>query len=121
MGASAALSGLLAAAIPAAFSAGWEGSPGMLQLAGFLVAGVSIWLIAAGENAEAKPADRSTFWLAVIGGVGFGIYFTALKVAAAKTGLVWPLATCRMGSISVCSLMLVGMSLRGKKVWGRRR
>jgi uncharacterized membrane protein len=121
MGASAALSGLLAAAIPAAFSAGWEGSPGLLQLGGFLVAGVSIWLIAAGENAEAKPADRSTFWLAMIGGVGFGIYFTALKVAAAKTGLIWPLATCRMGSIGVCALILAGMSLGSKKGGGQAR
>jgi drug/metabolite transporter (DMT)-like permease len=78
------------------------------------VAGAAIWLIAAGENAEAKPADRGTFWLAVIGGVGFGIYFTALKLAAAKTGVIWPLATCRMGSLTVCSLMLVGMSFGGK-------
>ncbi len=114
MGASAALSGLLAAAIPAVFSAEAEGSPGVLRLVGFVVAGAAIWLIAAGENAEAKPADRGTFWLAVIGGVGFGIYFTALKLAAAKTGVIWPLATCRMGSLTVCSLMLVGMSLRAK-------
>ncbi|WP_260736702.1 EamA family transporter [Tunturiibacter lichenicola] len=114
MGASAALSGLLAAAIPAAFSAQAEGSPGLLRLIGFVVAGAAIWLIAAGENAEAKPADRGTFWLAVIGGVGFGIYFTALKLAAAKTGVIWPLATCRMGSLTVCSLMLVGMSFRAK-------
>jgi len=112
MGASAALSGLLAAAIPAVFSAEAEGSPGVLRLVGFVVAGAAIWLIAAGENAEAKPADRGTFWLAVIGGVGFGIYFTALKLAAAKTGVIWPLATCRMGSLTVCSLMLAGMSLR---------
>jgi drug/metabolite transporter (DMT)-like permease len=114
MGASAALSGLLAAAIPAVFSAEAEGSPGMLRLVGFVVAGAAIWLIAAGENAEAKPADRGTFWLAVIGGVGFGIYFTALKLAAAKTGVIWPLVTCRMGSLTVCSLMLAGMSFRGK-------
>ena len=114
MGASAALSGLLAAAIPAVFSAEAEGSPGVLRLVGFLVAGAAIWLIAAGENAEAKPADRGTFWLAVIGGVGFGIYFTALKVAAAKTGVIWPLATCRIGSLAVCSLMLAVISLKAK-------
>jgi drug/metabolite transporter (DMT)-like permease len=71
-------------------------------------------LIAAGENAEAKPADRGTFWLAVVAGVGFGVYFTALKVAAATTGVIWPIATARMGSLSVCSLILVGMSLRTK-------
>src|ERR1700722_3011651 len=39
MGASAALSGLLAAAIPAGVSAGMEGSPGVLRVLGFVVAG----------------------------------------------------------------------------------
>jgi drug/metabolite transporter (DMT)-like permease len=112
MGASAALSGLLAAAIPAAVSAGIEGSPGLLQVAGFVVAGVAIWLIAAGENPEAKTADRGTIWLAVVGGVGFGVYFVALRMAGAA-GVVWPLATARMGSLAVSSLLVVGISLRG--------
>ena len=111
MGASAALSGLLAAAIPAAVSAWQEGSPGILHLAGFLVAGAAIWLIAAGENPEAKPADRGTVWLALAGGVGFGIYFVALKFAE-TAGIIWPMATARMGSLTVCSLLLAGMSLR---------
>lgn len=111
MGASAAVSGLLAAAIPSAFSSLWEGSPGLLRMAGFVVAGSAIWLIAAGPNPEAKPTDRGTFWLAFVGGVGFGIYFTGLKLAAATTGVIWPLVTCRMGSLAVCSLMLVGSAL----------
>jgi drug/metabolite transporter (DMT)-like permease len=112
MGASAALSGLLAAAIPAVVSAVAEGSPGLLRIGGFAVAGVSIWMIAAGPNEEATPASAGTFWLAVAGGVGFGVYFVALKLASA-TGVVWPLATARMGSLSVCALMTVGMALRG--------
>jgi drug/metabolite transporter (DMT)-like permease len=111
MGASAALSGLLAAAIPAAVSASAEGSPGLLRLVGFVVAGAAIWLIAAGPNPEAKAADRGTVWLAVAGGVGFGVYFVALKFAG-SAGVIWPLATARIGSLSVCSLLLVGMSLR---------
>jgi uncharacterized membrane protein len=111
MGASAALSGLLAAAIPAAVSAGAEGSPGMLRLVGFVVAGVAIWLIAAGPNPEAKTADRGTVWLAAVGGVGFGVYFVALKFAG-SAGVVWPLATCRIGSLTVCSLLLAAMTLR---------
>jgi drug/metabolite transporter (DMT)-like permease len=113
MGASAALSGLLAAAIPAAVSAGAEGSPGLLRLVGFLVAGAAIWLIAAGPNPEAKTADRGTVWLAVIGGVGFGIYFVALKFAG-SAGVIWPLATARIGSLTVCALLVAGMSLRAK-------
>jgi drug/metabolite transporter (DMT)-like permease len=113
MGASAALSGLLAAAIPAVVSGVAEGSPGLLRMVGFAVAGVAIWMIAAGPNAEATPADRGTFWLAVAGGVGFGVYFVALKLAG-STGVIWPLATARMGSLGVCSLMLAGMALRRK-------
>jgi drug/metabolite transporter (DMT)-like permease len=113
MGASAALSGLLAAAIPAAVSAGAEGSPGLLRLGGFLVAGAAIWLIAAGPNPEAKTADRGTVWLAVVGGVGFGVYFVALKFAG-SAGVIWPLATCRMGSLTVCSLLVAGMALKAK-------
>src|ERR1700723_2325137 len=111
MGASAALSGLLAAGIPAAVSVGSEGSPGWLRLMGFVVAGVAIWLIAAGPNPEATPADRGTVWLAVVGGVGFGIYFVALKFAG-SAGVIWPLATARMGSLVVCSVLVAGMSLR---------
>jgi drug/metabolite transporter (DMT)-like permease len=113
MGASAALSGLLAAAIPAAVSASAEGSPGLMRLVGFVVAGMAIWLIAAGPNPEATPADRGTVWLAVAGGVGFGVYFVALKFAG-SAGVIWPLATARMGSLAVCSLLVGGMSLQAK-------
>lgn len=113
MGASAALSGLLAAAIPAAVSIASEGSPGLLRVFGFLVAGGAIWLIAAGPNAEAKSADVGTIWLAVAAGVGFGIYFVSLKMAGVA-GVVWPMATARIGSLSICSLMLLGLSSSSK-------
>jgi drug/metabolite transporter (DMT)-like permease len=109
MGASAAVSGLLAAAIPAAVSAFSEGSPGLLRMVGFAVAGAAIWMIAAGPNAEATPADKATFWLAMAGGVGFGVYFVALKLSG-TTGVFWPLATARMGSLGICSLMLAVVS-----------
>jgi drug/metabolite transporter (DMT)-like permease len=111
MGASAAVSGLLAAAIPAAVSMTLEGSPGWLPIAGFVVAGWAIWLIAAGPNPEAKAADRGTVWLSMAAGAGFGLYFVALKLAGAA-GVIWPMATARMGSLSVCSLLLAGLSLR---------
>ncbi len=113
MGASAALSGLLAAAIPAAVSIASEGSPGLLHIVGFLVAGGAIWLIAAGPNAEAKSADMGTIWLAVVAGIGFGIYFVSLKMAGVA-GVVWPMVTARIGSLSVCSVMLLGLSLSSK-------
>jgi len=110
MGASAALSGLLAAALPAALTLWQDGSPGVRPLIGFVVAGAAIWLIAAGPAADgsASGAARETMVLALLAGVGFGVYFVALKMAN-PAGVVWPMATARIGSLSVCSLLLLGL------------
>jgi drug/metabolite transporter (DMT)-like permease len=113
MGASAAISGLLAAAIPAAVSISQEGSPGLLRITGFAIAGIAIWMIAAGPNPEGgdlAKSQSSTLVLAVIAGIGFGIYFVALKYAG-HAGLVWPMATARIGSLTTCSLVLLTVTL----------
>lgn len=114
MGAAAAVSGLLAAAIPALFAIASEGSPGNLHLAGFAVAGIAIWMVAASptgvlESSIVKAAG-STMLLAIVAGAGFGLYFIALKHAA-EAGVVWPMATARMGSITTCSLFVLCLSL----------
>lgn len=113
MGASAALSGLLAAAIPALVSAVEEGWPGWMRISGFALAGVAIWMIAVGPDEPEIPADSSTLWLAVAAGVGFGLYFVALRMAGTG-GVIWPMATARMGSLTTCSLLLGGTLLLGK-------
>ncbi len=110
MGASAAISGLLAAAIPAVVSGLTEGTPGLRRLIGFLVAGLAIWLIAAGDS---EREQASTMWLAIGAGAGFGLYFVALRYAGAS-GLIWPMATARMGSITTCALILLMLLARGK-------
>lgn len=116
MGASAAVSGLLAAAIPAAVAIWLDGSPGMKPLIGFAVAGLAIWLIAAGPADEG--AASSTMWLAVGAGIGFGVYFVALKMAG-PAGVIWPMATARMGSLTTCSLLFLGLRVAPGK-GGRR-
>jgi len=107
MGASAAISGVLAAAIPALVSMIADSAPGWRKGMGFLVAGAAIWMIAAGDSAHEQA---STTWLAIGAGAGFGFYFVALKYAGAG-GLIWPMATARKGSISTCALIL--LALRG--------
>lgn len=107
MGASAAISGVLAAAIPAMVSMAADGAPGWRKGVGFMVAAAAIWMIAAGDAAH---EDASTTWLAIGAGAGFGIYFVALKYAGAG-GVIWPMATARIGSLSVCILIL--LALRG--------
>jgi len=118
MGASAAISGLLAAAVPAAFAIASDGSPGALRLIGFLIAGIAIWMVAAAptgvlEHPTTAPAS-STMLLAIIAGAGFGLYFIALKMAGAA-GIAWPMATARMGSITTCSLLLLILSFTGTR------
>ena len=115
MGAPAAISGLLSAAVPAIVSIIAEGSPGLTHVAGFLIAGVAIWMVSAaptGVLEETRP-KTSTIVLAVISGAGFGVYFVALKMAGAA-GVVWPMATARMGSITTCLLLAIvlGVSTR---------
>ena len=103
MGASAAVSGVLAAAIPAIVSSFTEGSPGPRRLLGFAIAAAAIWLIAAGPG---QKEARSTTVLAIAAGAGFGFYFTALKLAS-PAGLLWPMANARMGSLTTCALLLL--------------
>ena len=111
MGTSAAVSGLLAAAIPTALTLWQQGPPGASPLLGFAVAGMAIWLIAAGP---ASAAGRETALLAMVAGVGFGFYFVALKMAG-PAGVVWPMATARIGSLATCSLLLLATLLRPAK------
>jgi drug/metabolite transporter (DMT)-like permease len=120
MGVSAAISGLLAAAIPSVVASVSEGSPGLRRIFGFCVAGVAIWLIAAGPGGGGSEAreDRSTAVLAVLAGAGFGVYFVALKMAG-PAGVIWPMANARMGSLSTCAVWAVGLELFGSKA-GRK-
>ena len=112
MGVSAAISGILAAAIPAAVSSWMEGAPAPLRLAGFVLAAVAIWAIAAGES---KHEDRSTFWLAIVGGVGFGFYFVGLRMAN-PLGVLMPIALARAASVFVCGALAAALwLLKGRR------
>jgi drug/metabolite transporter (DMT)-like permease len=122
MGGSAALSGLLAAAIPAAVSSVLEGIPTSLRIGGFVLAMAAIWLIAAGPSPESEHAvdgsdpsesSRATLVLALIGGIGFGIYFVALRLAN-PLGVVEPMAVARAASLVTCALLLVVVSVRAR-------
>jgi drug/metabolite transporter (DMT)-like permease len=118
IGAAAAISGLLAAAVPAVLTIASEGSPGTLHLAGFAVAGIAIWMVAAAPTgvleAPALKPSPSTLLLAIVAGAGFGLYFVAVKHAGAA-GILWPMATARMGSITTCSLFALVMAMTNRK------
>ena len=117
MGAAAAISGLLAAAIPALVSALIEGAPGWRHAGGFAIAGVAIWLIGGGST---QPGERTAALLAIAAGAGFGLYFVALRFAS-PAGLVWPMTTARIGSLCTCGAVLLALGRRGTPAHITRR
>jgi drug/metabolite transporter (DMT)-like permease len=114
MGASAAVSGLLAAAIPAVVSTALDGAPAGLRIAGFVLAAIAIWMIVAGHSPEdgairgSRREDRTTMALAVFGGLGFGVYFVALRLDN-PLGVMEPMAIARTTSLTVCCLLFLAV------------
>lgn len=108
MGASAALSGLLAAGIPVVVSWFLQGTPTWLQGVGFVIAAAAIWLIAAGDEGASTSGgpQRGTMALALFGGIGFGIYFVALE-RANTLGVFQPMMLARVGSVMTCLVLLL--------------
>ena len=100
MGTTAAVTGLLTAALPVLFSLATIGAPSHRQIAGFVLAAGAIWLISspASPNQQVVEDQRKKLVLAVISGIGFGIFLIALREANGG-GLLWPLAASRVGSL----------------------
>jgi drug/metabolite transporter (DMT)-like permease len=92
MGIVAPVSAVLAAVLPTVFAAFTEGMPGGIQLLGFGLAFVSIWLLSQRRQDEAKS---SGFLLAIFAGLGFGLFFITLdRISASAT--FWPLVVSRL-------------------------
>lgn len=107
MGVTAALSGLLTAALPVLFSLMTIGAPLPRQQVGLALAAVAIWLI--GSQPKANPNDaspqqqkhqRQQWILSMVAGVGFGIFLITMKLAN-PSGVLWPLVTGKIGSLSI--------------------
>ncbi len=97
----APVSALFATIIPVVFAAFVSGLPPEIQLAGFGIALVSIWLVSRPERlGGARPAGLG---LALLAGLGFGGFFTALGQVGHST-VFWPLVAARF---SACLVMLV--------------
>jgi drug/metabolite transporter (DMT)-like permease len=110
MGLVAAVSGVVTAAVPVAVSFISEGRPSTLQLGGFLVAGVAIWLIAYAPSEDRHPHGLG---LAAVAGISFGLLLVFLRVAG-RDSLLWALTLSRVGSFSCALLVVLAASLRAR-------
>lgn len=103
MGIVAPVSAVLAAAIPVVFAALSEGLPAEVQLFGFGLALVSILLLSRPEKLAGRPAGLG---MAVLAGLGFGAFFTALGQVG-ESAVFWPLVAGRLAACAVMGAIAV--------------
>jgi drug/metabolite transporter (DMT)-like permease len=110
MGLTAAVSGVLAAVLPVMWAFTTEGLPRLPQIAGIVLAGVAIWMIA---RAPGSPASKQAILLGAAAGGSFGCLYIFLKLAG-RGGVLWPLACSRMASTTLAAtVMWIGARRRG--------
>ncbi len=100
MGIVAPISAVLAAAIPVVFTAFTEGLPRQLQLLGFGLALVSIWMLSRPERLGKYPAEIG---MALLAGLGCGGFFIAIGQVG-KEAVFWPLVA---GRLAACATMAI--------------
>jgi drug/metabolite transporter (DMT)-like permease len=97
---------VVGAGIPVVFAFLHEGLPAPTQLAGLALGLVGIWLVSSGANRTAS-ASRSSLWLAVAAGLGFGSFFVLIS-RISPGSLFVPLGVTRVAELGLAaSLFLV--------------
>jgi drug/metabolite transporter (DMT)-like permease len=103
MGIVSPISAVLAAALPVLFEALTRGLPRELQLAGFAVALVGIWLVSRPERLSGYPKGLG---MALLAGLGFGGFFIGLGQVGPEA-VFWPLAAGRAASVLVILVFML--------------
>jgi drug/metabolite transporter (DMT)-like permease len=96
VGVVAPVSAVITATLPAAYGILTEGWPGSMQVLGFGLALLGVWLVSA--SAESQGTTSSGLGLAVVAGLGFGLFYIFLSQASASATF-WPLAAARATSL----------------------
>ncbi len=93
MGLTAPIAALLGAAIPTAFGMITEGLPPALNILGFILAGIGIWLISRNEGGGSDGIG-----LAALAGIGFSGFYLCMREAGNGSAL-WLAASSRTGGL----------------------
>lgn len=102
MGLAATVGAVLGAAVPAVFGIVTQGWPGNARLAGFLLAGLGIWLISRTEG-KTRPEGLG---MAALAGIGFAGFFLCMKQAGDGSAL-WLATYSRAASLLLTALVVV--------------
>jgi drug/metabolite transporter (DMT)-like permease len=108
MGLTAPVAAVLGAAIPTAVNIVTEGPPGIVPIAGFVLAGIGILLISRTED----NTRTDGIGLAVLAGIGFAGFFLCIKQAGNGSAL-WMSAYSRLGALAItAAIVLLGRNFR---------
>jgi len=111
MGLTTALTGLLTALVPVAFSFVTQGSPKFSQIAGFVLAAAAIGLIAYAPVGKPRPLALG---LATLAGLGFGVFLVVLQIGSSG-GLLWQLIYSRVASATLAVGVVIWIQLRARR------
>ena len=103
MGIAAPITAVLAAVGPVIFSAFTEGAPSELQLGGFAIAVLGVWLLSRPSGPLGKPQGIG---LAVLSGLAIGAFLILLDQAG-TTALYWPLVAARTASLTMMTALVL--------------
>ena len=103
MGLTAPVAALLGAAIPTLAGIFQDGLPGKITIAGFILAGIGIWLISRVEGEGGRPEGLS---LAVLSGLGFAGFFLCMREAGSVSPL-WASGFARVASLVATGLIVL--------------
>jgi drug/metabolite transporter (DMT)-like permease len=109
MGITAPVSAVLGAAIPAAFAMITQGLPGTLPVAGFLLAGLGIWLI---SRPDGTSGDSSGLLMAALSGIGFAGFFICIDRTGDSSAL-WSAVHSRFASLAIVGTIVLFRRGRG--------
>jgi drug/metabolite transporter (DMT)-like permease len=104
MGLVAPVAAVVQAAVPLAFGLLLEGLPGNLQLLGFGLALVAVWLVS--RTGDSGGGRLRALGLALAAGLGFGIFLIVIGRASGGA-ILWPLASARLASIIMLVIVLL--------------
>lgn len=111
----APLSAVITALVPVAFAFFKEGSPRVLQFAGFGVVLIAVWCLVVSNGGSGLR--RQEIMLSLAAGGGFGLFFIFFDQASPET-IRWPLVAARAASLGLLGAIL---SIKRQRVWPEYR
>jgi drug/metabolite transporter (DMT)-like permease len=103
MGIVAPLTAINSAAIPILYGLIVQGIPPVLQIAGFCLALIAVWLLS-GANGDAV-FRRAELGYSFVAGTGFALFFILIDQAN-EIAIYWPLTAARIASITCLAIYI---------------